>query len=52
VALDDDFLHVAAIHRAHELAENDFRLAAVLLAEYAEYNEENQHQDKPERDMF
>jgi hypothetical protein len=36
--LDDDFLHVSAIHGTHELAEYDFRLATVLLAENTENN--------------
>jgi hypothetical protein len=47
MALNRDFLHISAIHRCHELAENDFRLTAVLLIENAEYGEENQCQDQP-----
>jgi len=45
-------LHVAAVYRAHELAENDFRITAVLLAKNAEYNKKNKRQNKPKRDMF
>jgi len=42
MSLDHDLLHIAAIHRAHELAEDNFRFAPVLLAKNAENNEENQ----------
>jgi hypothetical protein len=47
MALNRDFLNISAIHRSHELAENDLRLATVLFIENAEYGEKNQGQDQP-----
>jgi hypothetical protein len=45
MALNRDLLHVTAINRRHELAENDFRFAAVLFIKDTKDREENQCQN-------
>jgi hypothetical protein len=41
MTLNDDFLHVAAIHRPHEFAKHNLWFASVLFAKYAENHQEN-----------
>jgi hypothetical protein len=52
VSLNDDFLNFSPFDSAHEVAENDFRLTAMLLAEHTEDEQENQRQDQPEGNVF
>jgi hypothetical protein len=52
MALDSDFLHIAAIDSGHKFAKDNFRFAAVLLIKNAEYSENDQRQDQPKGDMF
>jgi hypothetical protein len=52
VSLNNDFLNLAPIDRTHEIAEHDFRFAAMLLTENTEDDQENQRQDQPEGNVL
>jgi hypothetical protein len=47
VPLDNNFLDVTPIHRTHEVAKYNLRLAAMLFAENAEDHKKNQRQNQP-----
>jgi hypothetical protein len=52
MALDKDFLDIAALHRGHKFAEDHLRRVAMLLVENAKNDQENQRQHQPKGNMF